>query len=129
MSNKYKAGDNIPSEVLCKRLDELSNAVTKGQYGMREFDMRIPAELDRDADIVLMLASKRIKELEARLYELRPRLPDTFFTLGNWRHSNGIIFCGSLRIAIRDFDTNPSEKVAKECFDWVCETLNNNNKF
>tara|TARA_R110000772_G_scaffold4573_6_gene16372 strand:- start:220 stop:456 length:237 start_codon:yes stop_codon:yes gene_type:complete len=64
MSNKYKAGDNIPSEVLCRRLDELSNAVTKGQDGMREFDMRVPAERDRDADIVLAEASRRIKILE-----------------------------------------------------------------
>ena len=71
MSNKYKAGDKIPSNVLCKRLDELSNAVTKGQNVMREFDMRIPAERDRDADIVLMLASRRIKELEFKIVEYR----------------------------------------------------------
>ena len=65
MSTKYKHNDRVPSEILCKRLDELSNAVTKGKDAIdREFTMRIPAEMDRDADIVLSEASKRITELE-----------------------------------------------------------------
>lgn len=54
MSNKYKHGDEVPSDVLCKRLDELSDAVTRGRDAINlEFTMRIPAELDRDADLVL----------------------------------------------------------------------------
>jgi len=68
MSLDYEDCDRIPSEVLCKRLDELSDAVTKGDYGLRhEFDMRIPAENDRDADLVLIKASGRIAELEDKL--------------------------------------------------------------
>lgn len=65
MSNKYKHGDKVPSGVLCTRLDELAQAVTEGRPGIeREFYMRIPAELDQDADLVLSAAARRIRELE-----------------------------------------------------------------
>ena len=67
MSIRYKFGDRVPSDVLCKRLLQLSAAATKGPRSMemeREFTMRIPAELDRDADLVLYAAAKRIEELE-----------------------------------------------------------------
>ena len=68
MSHKYKDGDHIPSEVICKRLDELSDTITRGKRHIdREFTMRIPAELDRDPDLVLLIAAKRIRELENKL--------------------------------------------------------------
>lgn len=63
MSQQYQDGDYIPTQVLAKRLDELSDAVTKGAAGMNEFYMRIPAERDRDADLVLAEAAKRLREL------------------------------------------------------------------
>lgn len=69
MSNRYKHGDRIPSETLCARLDELADAVTKGPAAVsREFTMRVPAELDRDADLVLSRAAQRIRELEGKLH-------------------------------------------------------------
>lgn len=43
---------------------------------------------------------------------------------GEWRHSNGIICCGSLRIAVADFDTQPSPEFVTEVFDWICKTMN-----
>lgn len=64
MSEQYKKASEVPTEVLCKRLDELSDAVTKGDNGWGEFCMRIPAEVDRDADIVLAEASRRLKARE-----------------------------------------------------------------
>jgi len=67
MSTEYKTSDEVPSEVLCKRLKELSDAVTKGEQGMREFYMSIPAQWDHDADLVLAAAAKRIKNLELKL--------------------------------------------------------------
>jgi len=69
MSNQYKHyGDVVPSEILCARLRELSDAVTEGPESVaREFTMRIPAELDRDADLVLSQAAIRIAELESAL--------------------------------------------------------------
>ena len=64
MSTKYSSTNEVPNEVLCKRLDELSTAITQGKESFsNEFTMRIPAECDRDADLVLSEASKRIKTL------------------------------------------------------------------
>ncbi len=65
MSTKYKKSKNVPTSVLCKRLNELSDAVTKGEHCIRrEFVMRVPAELDYDADLVIAEASRRLKTLE-----------------------------------------------------------------
>ncbi len=43
---------------------------------------------------------------------------------GEWRHNNGYLICGTLRIAVQDFDTSPSEKMKKEIFDWIVQSLN-----
>lgn len=64
MSTQYQRSEDVPTSVLADRLDELSDAVTKGASGMHEFFMRIPAELDRDADLVLAEAAKRLRELD-----------------------------------------------------------------
>jgi len=64
MSQKYKDADAIPNDVLCNRLEELSNTVTQGRDAINmEFRMRVPAELDRDPDLVLTIAAKRIRQL------------------------------------------------------------------
>ena len=67
MSSKYKHGDIVPTAVLCARVKELIKAITARDSGRsidREFDMRIPAELDRDADLVLSQIVRRIQQLE-----------------------------------------------------------------
>ena len=52
MNNRYKYSDEVPDNVLCKRLKELSTAVTKGKVGIdREFYMSIPAQVEHDADL------------------------------------------------------------------------------
>jgi len=67
MSRQYKRSKDVPSHVLCKRLDELAQAVTIGKEGVdREFYMRVPAEVDNDADLVLSEASRRIMQLEEK---------------------------------------------------------------
>ena len=64
MSTKYKTGKEVPNEVLIRRLKELSDAVTKGPKAVnREFYMRVPAEVDFDADLVLAEAARRLQEL------------------------------------------------------------------
>jgi len=73
MSNKYKYGDKIPLEVITARLLELIEAITAGDYGKsveREFTMRVPAELDRDADCILSEASLRLESQERDIAEL-----------------------------------------------------------
>lgn len=43
---------------------------------------------------------------------------------GRWRHSHGMIFCGTLRIAKGDFDTNPHPDFCARVFDDICRTMN-----
>lgn len=61
MSQKYKQSKDVPNEVIIERLRELAKAVTKRDSLEREFTMRVPAELDRDADLVLSEAAKRLE--------------------------------------------------------------------
>lgn len=71
MSTKYKNSKDVPMEVLLERLDELADAVTGGKVSRdREFTMRIPAECDRDADLVISQAVIIIRELQAKVSEL-----------------------------------------------------------
>lgn len=71
MSQKYKFGAHIPTEVLTGRLMELVNVITKEHHRLRdEFTMRIPAERDRDADLVLSECATRLTALETQVAEL-----------------------------------------------------------
>lgn len=63
MSTEYNNSREVPTDILCKRLRELSDAVTKGSVGQSEFTMRVPAECDRDADLVLYEAANRLEQL------------------------------------------------------------------
>jgi len=65
MSTKYKSSKEVPTEVLIERLKELSRAVAHRKLNNfeNEFTMRIPAECDRDADLVLSEAANRLKLL------------------------------------------------------------------
>lgn len=80
MSIKYKAGNQVPDEALCVRLEELTDAVTKGRTN-QEFTMRVPAEVDRDADLVLAEAARRIRFLKACLDEVVPPPTEEFQAL------------------------------------------------
>lgn len=74
MSRKYKHGDHVPTAVLVARLEELAKAFAAGgEERDREFTMRIPAELDRDPDLVMSEAAKRLalaEELAKSLKEI-----------------------------------------------------------
>ena len=58
MSTIYKNSQDVPTSVLIERLKELAEAVAKGNRD--ELTMRIPAEVDRDADIVIAEAARRL---------------------------------------------------------------------
>ena len=65
MSTKYEISDKVPNDIICQRLNVLSDSVVKGRKAIdREFHMSIPAQCDHDADLVLSAASKRIADLE-----------------------------------------------------------------
>lgn len=64
MSTKYKNSKDVPTRLLAQRLRELSDAISGGKESTaREFTMRIPAECDRDADLVLSEAAARLELL------------------------------------------------------------------
>lgn len=44
--------------------------------------------------------------------------------IGRWHHGNGVLVCGTIRIATEDIDTLPCEEVKEALFDWMCKTLN-----
>jgi hypothetical protein len=66
MSNKYKNSEDVPTEMLVNRLKELVNALVDrpiGEIWSSEFTMRIPAELDRDADLVMSELGRRLLQV------------------------------------------------------------------
>ena len=67
MTTKYKNSSDVPDSVLADRLEQLADAVVARMKGdesrfSNEFTCRIPAELDRDADLVLAEAAKRLMD-------------------------------------------------------------------
>lgn len=65
MSRKFESCTDVPTATLAKRLRELSNAIADGDSA--ELTMRVPAELDRDADVVLAEASRRLLLLQSKI--------------------------------------------------------------
>lgn len=66
MSRAFKNSKEVPTHILMHRLQELAEFITKGpKVILREFVMRIPAEVDYDADLVLSEAARRLKNLSA----------------------------------------------------------------
>ncbi len=43
---------------------------------------------------------------------------------GEWRHNQGMIFCGTIRVAVQDFDNEPSDERKIEILDWMVMALN-----
>ena len=77
MSTNYKHSHEVPTARLARRLDELSDAVRMpGEERDRELTMRIPAEVDRDADLVLGEAARRLRNMEAEIGVLAARVAD-----------------------------------------------------
>jgi hypothetical protein len=77
MSTQYKSPKEVPTSALIARLKELADAVTKGRESVgREFTMRVPAECDRDADIVMSEAARRLAALESQAAQ--PKVPEGY---------------------------------------------------
>lgn len=78
------------SEKKITRLRELADAVTKGRGSWHEFTMRVPADPDRDADLVLTWAADEIEQLQNRWQPIDTAPKDGTEILV-WRHD-----CGNL---------------------------------
>lgn len=72
MSTKYRDSADVPTDVIVARLRRLVGAITGGRESMDgEFTMRVPAECDRDADLVLAEAARRLEQAEAEVQRVR----------------------------------------------------------
>lgn len=77
MSTEFKSTRAVPLDRIIARLKELAEAITKGGvYQEREFTMRIPAECDRDADLVIAEAAIRLEQLQAANRDLQQWFDD-----------------------------------------------------
>lgn len=56
--------------------------------------------------------------------ELAPARGYTAPLSGEWRCSGDIICCGTLRIAVLDIDTQPSDEFKAKLGAWMCRTMN-----
>jgi hypothetical protein len=71
MSTKYKSPKDVPLNSIIARLLELSGAISDGRDSQsREFTMRIPAECDRDADIVISQSAMRLDQARQIITDL-----------------------------------------------------------
>lgn len=75
MSTAYKNSSDVPLDTLANRLRELSDAILGGRATQaNEFTMRIPAECDRDADIVLSESAARLQAVRDYNAQLQSEL-------------------------------------------------------
>jgi hypothetical protein len=71
VSTNYQSTKEVPLDAIIARLRELSGAIIRGREAQAsEFTMRIPAECDRDADLVLSEAANRLNAMQARVAEM-----------------------------------------------------------
>jgi len=79
VSAKYRTASDVPTDVICTRLNELAYALTHRDKcnWQSEFTLRVPAEFDRDADIVMSIAAERLKADAVRIAELEAALADS----------------------------------------------------
>jgi hypothetical protein len=74
MSTRYKRSCDVPTETLILRLEELAHIIAiPGKDIRSEFSMRIPAEVDRDADLVMVEAARRLQVMigERKVFEIQ----------------------------------------------------------
>ena len=76
MSIKFKDSKDIPTDVLVNRVREIVGAITAPSERrlMTELSMRAPAELDRDADLVLSEVARRLTAFEIEILRLKDQI-------------------------------------------------------
>ena len=112
VSETYKKTEEVPTCVLCERLEVLSTAVTKGRDGIeKEFDMRVPAAVDRDADLVLSEASKRLTEQTGEIERLQTALTPS----GTTKQA----YIGEFKFTISESDPDGDEFLRTMIVPWT----------
>jgi len=102
MSTKYQKPEEVPTTEIVKRLHELSDAFPEKPKRDREFTMRIPAECDRDPDLVLYAAAQRLEQMQKALQSIEDDFP----------HPYGDYICdGFMQVTLREETINEIEQV------------------
>ena len=126
MSQKYKEFNEVPTDVLASRLAELSDVVSHKRESLdRETTMRVPAELDRDADLVLSNAALRLTELEQDNAALRSKFVEVEKARDGFHEE-----CGRLSAKVQELEEafglaisimkNDLVSVATDCIELGC---------
>lgn len=84
--------------------------------GTGEHEQKVPISWDTIKDIY----AKAVDHFSPETSEKYPVVRRS-----GWRHNQGFICCGTLRIARADFDTDPCDEVAKQYLDAICDAMNN----
>jgi hypothetical protein len=96
------------------RLRELSDAVTKGPETVaREFTMRVPAEPDRDADLVLSHAAAELERMRRVAWGVVHNAQNGRRSANRWVHVKNAtgLGRGSSIDLCREFGLDPDEQV------------------
>lgn len=105
MSRQYKHSSDVPSSVLADRLDELVKVITDKSLRPEqplpyEFYMRIPAEVDHDADIVMSEAARRLRAPRQVSDEDVDRAMEIFL------HPYNVGYYKGLRAVLENYEAN-----------------------
>ena len=80
MSCYYKDSNSVPNRILSKRLDDLADIIINRKKGWQEeLSMRVPAECDRDADLILSEADFRITEMSKIIMSIKRHIDSDDF--------------------------------------------------
>ncbi len=124
MSTKYKESADVPTEVLADRLNDLVKIICGPEKDLsRHFSMRVPAELDYCADLVISESGQRLLRLESmlaeketeidRLSNICTELKPLVHGIANWERNNGTASCL--------FTTEEKTKILEIIMHWAIE--------
>lgn len=109
-------------EAQVRGLQELRSVVLKKVYMLYQ-PVAAPHVTAHDIQVAV---HKQAEEIALLLMNAAPTAPQAQEPplLGRWRHNNGVVCNGSMRIFLADIDTNPSVEFTEKLMTWVCDTLN-----
>lgn len=113
------ARENLSDYALdCGMLDDtefrMEAYVSLGQVNLKYADNKVT---------ILSIEKSLFKSPKPAIADVKD-IERCFYNSGRWHHGNGALVCGTLRIAVESFDTDPVVDLKNEVFDYICNTLN-----
>lgn len=122
----------MKEELHARTIDHPQANGRKPVPGDQHYEMRFPMEDGRE--LVLQMGETGFRQLTDLLLDMvtgaiphndgSTNAPVEAVLESRWRHSRGFLFCGTLRIAKADFDTDSSEAFKVQVFDQIVDALN-----